>query len=389
MTRRPCLALVLVAFCVTAVARADEPTFAGPAQGTTYRVRVGQPIAAMPLAELRAEIEALLVRIDHQMSRYHADTEVSRFNRSASTDWIAVSPDVVTVVQAALTINRQSGGTFDITVAPLVDLWGFGPSGQPGRVPTAAEIARVRQSVGSQLLEARSNPPALRKRRPDVQLDLNGIAPGFAVDRIADSLQRHAVTNFLIRLDGHLRTRGHALDGRPWRVGIDRPTELPSGVQLAIELGNAALSTSGDYRHYFDHDGRRYSHIIDPRTGAPADHEATCVSIVASDCLTADAWAKALMVLGPTDGMRLADQRGIAAYYVIRESSAGDGSKLRGVATAGFSHRFLVGTQEPAGTLGPIESRSPFAMGVVLALSLFFAATVLLCRLGRRSVFPD
>jgi thiamine biosynthesis lipoprotein len=238
------------------------------------------------------------------------------------------------------------------------------------------------------LLEVRVNPPALRKRRADVELDLNGIAPGFAVDRIAECLERGGLTNYLIRLDGHIRTHGHTFDGRPWRVGIDRPTELPSGVQLAIELGDAALSTSGDYRHYFEHDGRRYSHIINPRTGAPADHLATCVSIVADNCLTADAWAKALMVLGPTDGVRLANQRGIAAYYLVRESNVGDELKLRGVATAGFSQQFLARHPEPAGTTGQDQPRFPFALGTLLVLGLFFTAMVMLRRNGRKSSFP-
>ena len=314
------------------------------------------------------------------MSRYHTDTEVSRFNRSTSTDWFSVSPDVVTVVQAAIAINAQSGGTFDITVAPLVDLWGFGPACRPGRIPTSAEIAAVRENVGSQLLEVRASPPALRKRRPEVQLDLNGIAPGFAVDRIAECLERRGVTNYLIRLDGHIRTHGHVIDGRPWRVGIDRPTELPSGVQLAIELGDAALSTSGDYRHFFEHDGRRYSHIIDPRTGAPADHAATCVSIVADNCLTADAWAKALMVLGPTDGVRLADERGIAAYYVVRAANTEELSKPRGVATASFALRFLTGERFSAEPMKSVGFRSISAIWAVLAVGLFIAAAVILRR---------
>jgi len=301
-----CLAIALIVGDRASSSRGDEPTFAGPAQGTTYRVRLGQPLATADLATLRAEIESLLADVDRQMSRYHADTEVSRFNRSAATDWFAVSPDLAAVVRAAISIHDQSGGTFDITVAPLVDAWGFGPHGGAGRVLGADEIARIRQGIGSELLEVRADPPALRKLRAGVALDLNGIAPGFAVDRIAQCLERHRVTNYLIRLDGHIRARGRALDGRPWRVGIDRPTEIPSGVQLAIALGDGSLSTSGDYRHYFLREGRRYSHIIDPRTGWPIAHAATSVSIVADDCLTADAWAKALMVLGPVEGVQLA-----------------------------------------------------------------------------------
>jgi thiamine biosynthesis lipoprotein len=336
-----CLTIALIFGDRASPSRATEPTFAGPAQGTTYRVRLGQPLAVAELAGLRAEIESLLADVDHQMSRYHADTEVSRFNRSASTDWFAVSSDLAAVVRAAISIHDQSGGTFDITVAPLVDAWGFGPRGGAGRIPSADEIARIRESVGSELLAVRAGPPALRKLRGGVALDLNGIAPGFAVDRIAQCLERHGVLNYLIRLDGHIRTRGHALDGRPWRVGIDRPTEIPSGVQLAIEMGDGSLSTSGDYRHYFMHEGHRYSHIIDPRTGWPIAHAATSVSIVADDCLTADAWAKALMVLGPVDGLRLANERGIAAYYVIRAAGDSAGAEFAAVPTERFARRFL------------------------------------------------
>ena len=205
----------------------------------------------------------------------------------------------------------------------------------------ADEITRIRATgrVPSQFEARRSAGFAQALARG--ALDLNGIAPGFAVDRIAQCLKRHRVTNYLIRLDGHIRSRGHALDGRPWRVGIDRPTEIPSGVQLAIELGDGSLSTSGDYRHYFLHDGRRYSHIIDPRTGWPIAHSATSVSIVADDCLTADAWAKALMVLGPVDGVRLANQRGIAAYYIVRTSGDSGEADFQTVPTEHFATRFL------------------------------------------------
>ncbi|HEX4000932.1 MAG TPA: FAD:protein FMN transferase [Pirellulales bacterium] len=340
-----CLAATLFAVATSSSnAAVEEPTFAGPAQGTTYRVRLGEPLDVPALSAVRGEIDAILAGVDRQMSRYHSDTEVSQFNRSRSTDWLAVSPDLAAVVRAAIAIHDRSGGTFDITVAPLVDLWGFGPRGGMGHVPPADEIARVRHSVGSELIAVRVDPPALRKTRPEVALDLNGIAPGFAVDRIARALERRGVTNYLIRLDGHIRARGHAFDGRPWRVGIDRPTEIPSGVQLALEPGDAALSTSGDYRHYFLQDGHRYSHIIDPRTGRPIAHAATSVSIVAGDCLTADAWAKALMVLGPIDGVRLANERGIAAYYVVRRAGEGGETRetdFRAIASREFARRFF------------------------------------------------
>ena len=206
--------------------RADEfPTFAGPTEGTTYRVRLGQRLTDVSVSQLRTEIEGLLAEIDSHMSTYHDDSILARFNHSGSMEWFAVPTDVVTVVQAAIEVHDQSAGAFDVTVAPLVDLWGFGPKGRPGRVPTADEIARARQAVGSELVETRADPPALRKRHPDVRLDLNAIAPGFAVDRTAQCLERHKVTNYLIELGGEIRTRGRTGYGRRWRVGIERPTE--------------------------------------------------------------------------------------------------------------------------------------------------------------------
>ena len=340
---------MLVLAAAPGFARCEEPLFlVGPSQGTTYHIRLGQRLTEGSAAELHSEIDALLAEIDRHMSTYHEDSDLARFNRSSSVEWIAVSPDLVTVVRAALAIYRQSAGTFDVTVAPLVNLWGFGPGGHPGRLPADDEIARARRAVGSDLVEVRADPPALRKRQPDVRLDLNGIAPGYAVDCIGRLLEQHHVTNYLVELGGEIRTRGHTMDGRLWRVGIERPSALPSGVQLAIELGDGAVSTSGDYRHSFEHAGRRYSHIIDPRSGWPVPDSITSVSVVVEECMLADAWTKPLLVLGPEDGLRLAEERGLAAYFLVRGSHAAD-ADLRAIPTRRFAERFLGAAKPGAG----------------------------------------
>jgi len=374
--RRWCVCLCVLLAPVSPVllrsAPADEaPTLAGPAQGTTYRVRFGQRLADGALAQLHAELETLLARIDGQMSTYRDDSDLARFNRSPSLEWFPVPADVVAVVGAALDVHRRSGGAFDVTVAPLVDLWGFGPGGRPGRVPAADEIARARRAVGSRLLEVRTAPPALRKRHAGVKLDVNGIAPGFTVDRIARCLERHHVTDYLIELGGEIRTRGRTADGRPWRVGIDRPSKRPRGIHLAIEPGDAAVSTSGDYRQYFDRDGKRYAHLIDPATGCPVTHAATSVSVVAPESMVAKPWATALMVLGPEEGKRVADEqdspptswsgarrgplRTCTAFR--RSASPGCSSVAQGPAPLGRSRRLPGSAPRPLPRLRAINSR--------------------------------
>jgi thiamine biosynthesis lipoprotein len=287
--------------------------------GTTYTVKVTAPPASVDGARLRATVDDVLAQIDRSMSGYRADSEVARFNASASTEWYDVSSDVASIVQTALDIGEASGGAFDITVAPLVAAWGFGPGGRPQVLPNAEQIAQIGASVGYRKLHARLDPPALRKDVATLSIDLNGIAPGFAVDRLADRLRALRIESFMIDIGGEIRARGRNGHGEPWHIAIEHPVDTQRTPYAGVMLDDAAVSTSGEYRDYYEREGRRYSHTIDPRTRQPLDRAPGSVVVVAASTAQADAWATALNVLGPRDGLSLAAQRHLPVLFIERD----------------------------------------------------------------------
>lgn len=292
---------------------------AGETMGTTFQVKyVADSGQGAPSSEsLQPGIDAVLQQIDRQMSTYREDSELSRFNASRSTDWIPVSRDLAAVLETAAMISRRSAGAFDVTVKPLIDIWGFGsgPAGPP-RLPDAAALAAARARVGFRHLSIRAAPPAIRKQIPDLEVDLGAIAPGYAVDAIARFLSGHGVRSFLVELGGEVYARGRRPDGRGWQIGIERPTDVRREVDISLELDGKGLSTSGSYRNYFEYDGIRYSHEMDPSTGAPVRHRTVAVAVVARNAVEADAWSTALLVLGSDRGAALAQTESLAARFV-------------------------------------------------------------------------
>lgn len=312
--------------CVCGPAAAAQLELSGPAFGVTWRVRLVDPPDAPSAESLGAEIDALLREIDAGVSAWRDDSEIARFNASDSTAWQTVSPATARVVEASLALHRLSGGAFDPTVAPLVALWGFGPAPQRSAPPSPEEIAALLPRLGAGRVSARETPPALRKARPDVALDVTAVTEGFAVDAIAGRLAERGVTRALVDLGGEQRATGSGPDGRPWRVGVERP-DAPSGAASAlpgwiVALRDAAISTSGRQRNFFAAGGKRYSHVIDPRTGRPVDHALVSVSVIAREALLADGWSTALLVLGPDEGLRVAEREGLAALFVAERDGA-------------------------------------------------------------------
>jgi len=290
---------------------------AGDTMGTTYSVKVAAAPTKVDAAVLRTAIDDVLDRIDRSMSGYRDDSEISRFNASASTDWFAVSADLARVVLTAGEVSEQSGGAFDVTVAPLVRAWGFGPAGEPSALPDESQLATLRASVGYRSLHARIAPPALRKDTAALTVDLNGIAPGYAVDLIAQRFEALHVANYMIDIGGEVRARGRNAQGQAWRIAVERPVDAEPVPYAILRLEDRAVTTSGEYRHSYIRDGRRYSHTIDPRTGRPIQHELAAVVVMAPTSMETDAWATALNVLGPQDGYALAAQRGLAAMFIV------------------------------------------------------------------------
>lgn len=327
------IALVLLA---ASCGRTSGPLrLSGLAMGTTYHVVV----TALPTAVSRGEVEAAVATVleetDRHLSGWNPDSELARFNRSRSTDWRAVSPLLHAAVAEALSISEASGGAFDPTVGPLVRAWGFGAQAVvDSPAPSAATIAQLLARIGHSRLELRSQPVALRKSLPELTLDLDGIAPGLAVDRIALALDSLGIRGYLVEIGGELRSRGASPEGRPWRVAVEAPLARERQAQAVIELADAAVSTSGDYRDYREIDGQRYSHTIDPRVGRPVAHRLASVTVVHASTAAADAWATALMVLGPEQGLALARREGLAALFIVR---AGGSDRFEEIETAAFA----------------------------------------------------
>ncbi|MEN8182159.1 MAG: FAD:protein FMN transferase [Myxococcota bacterium] len=327
MTRALPLGLVALVSGVCLVARiasgdgegatAAVVELSGDAFGTTWHVRLAGVDGTSSPEEVSREIRAALDAVDVGTSSWRNDSEIARFNRSPSTAWQAVSPDTAAVAAVALEVHRRSEGAFDPTVAPLVALWGFGSEGPRPGPPTPEAVSDALARVGSRALGVRGDPPALRKARPDLTLDLSAVAKGYAVDAVARRLDALGVGRFLVEIGGELRARGEGPGGGPWRVGIERPEPGPSRIGWTLALADASLASAGDYRRYFEWQGRRYSHAIDPRTGRPVDHDLVSVSVLAPDATRADAWATALLVLGPEAGPRVATREGLAVLFVL------------------------------------------------------------------------
>ena len=296
----------------------------GDTMGTAYHVTIVAPAGADESlrAVLAQRVEQRLWAIEQAMSSYLEDSELSRFNHAAVGQWFPVSSATVAVVALAQEIAAISGGAFDITVGGLVELWGFGatPTASPWQPPSAARLRDARDAVGHEQLEWRKTPPALRKRSL-LQVDLAAIAKGYAVDQVADYLRGRGLTRHLVEVGGELRAQGRNPKGGAWRLGIERPDAAPGTVQRTLHIEDAAVATSGDYRNFHRWQGQRYSHSMDPRLGRPVRHALASVTVVAQRAARADAWATALHVLGPELGRQLAEQHGLAAFFIIRTAA--------------------------------------------------------------------
>ncbi len=290
--------------------------------GTTYSVKVTDPPANLRLEALKAAIEDRLDALNASMSTYQSDSELSRFNARGDTGWFAVSEALAIVVAEALRVGDLTGGAFDITVGPLVNLWGFGPETRPEKVPSDEELEQALSRVGRHHLEVRTPSPALRKAIADVYVDLSAIAKGYAVDEIAQLLESMGVESYLVEIGGELRVRGLNARGEPWRIAVEVPSPGQRAIKRVIRPGAGGVATSGDYRNYFEQDGRRYSHTIDPSTGRPIDHRLASVTVVHPAAMTADALATGLMVLGPEAAFDVA-QRFDLAVFLITKTDAG------------------------------------------------------------------
>ena len=290
----------------------------GPAFGTSWRVTLPEGTEESAVA---SAIRSIVDSVDAAMSPFRPDSEVSRFNASDSCDWQALSPETCAVVRQSLGVAARSGGAFDPTVGPIVGRYGFGP---------------IREFSTGSFLDIAVREDAVKKSEPSLTLDLCGIAKGHALDRMVAALDGFRVTNYLIELGGEVFARGAHPDGRAWHVGVERPVPGPTALQRIVQLDGRALATSGDAVSGYTIAGRRYSHIIDPRRGAPADNGIASVSVFMPAAAMADALATALMAMAPEAGAAFADFEEIPALFVVREGGA-----LREIMTGGFANAVI------------------------------------------------
>ncbi len=321
--------LAVVVWCLPGWAAAEPAVIEGATMGTTYAISLPRPNMAPPLIQRR--IDDLLEEINDRMSTYRLDSELSRLSANPSTGWIPVSADLHRVLATASRISDETAGAFDVTVGPLVNLWGFGPERTPATLPTPSALAQARARVGYRMIQLADNPPRARKARADLYIDLSAIAEGYAVDRIAELLEATGHDAYLVEIGGEVRARGLNAKARHWRVGVAWPVPVTNAVERVLELGDSALATSGDYRQYREIDGVRYSHEIDPATGEPVRHQLASVTVRHPSAMFADAYATGLMVLGPARGPAVAERLGLAALFLIRE-----GEGFKALATAAF-----------------------------------------------------
>jgi len=289
--------------------------------GGTWSVKIPHELANSE--RLRKTVVDELSRLDLLLSLWREDSEVSRFNAARTNDWVGVSRDLAAIVNVAREVSEQTGGAFDITIAPLVKLWGFGPAKtgvRDGVAPMAGEILAAKARVDWRAVEARVSPPAVRKLRAEVAIDLGAIGKGYAADAVARILDSAGVKDYLIAIGGELRAQGHSSSGQPWKVGVETPVADVQRVLLSLELKEQGISTSGDYRNFFETGGERYCHEIDPRTGWPikASRGLAGVSVIHSSSTRADALATGLFVLGTEEGFKRAEEMGLAALFVVR-----------------------------------------------------------------------
>ncbi|MEO6698186.1 MAG: FAD:protein FMN transferase [Paraperlucidibaca sp.] len=310
---------------------AEAPTIR--ISGVAYKSMAWQvSLAALPAnishEQLQAALQKRLDEANAVLSTYQPTTELMRFNRASVGEWHDISPTLLHALSRALQVSAQMGSlataanAYDITIAPLVNLWGFGGSGKSTTVPSDADITQALATVGWQSVQLESKRNRAQKLKA-VSIDLSSVGEGAAVDELSTALQSYGVKDFLISVAGTLKARGQRADGSPWRIAIERPDGSGSVEQL-VSLGDGSLSTSGSYRNYFERNGVRYSHTIDPRTGRPITHtgvSVTVVSPVSNDATLADAWATALSVLAPDAALAVADTLGLAIYVIERKGS--------------------------------------------------------------------
>lgn len=295
--------------------------FSGSTMGTTYSVKVvGRNLNPSHKAGIEKAATAAMEAVNQSMSTYLKDSELSRFNAFNNTEPFALSAPILTVLKMAQDISELTHGQFDVTVGPLVNAWGFGPEG-PKSDLSEEEIAALLVKVGFEKLTLSPETLSASKAHGEMYVDLSAIAKGYGVDQVGAAIEALGHENYMVEIGGEVLAKGLNGEDKPWRIGVETPSSEDRGIIEVVTLSSQAMATSGDYRNFFEKNGKRFSHTINPKTGRPVKHLLASVTVVADSCARADALATALNVLGPTAGLKLAEDHAIAALFIVREPS--------------------------------------------------------------------
>ena len=303
----------------------------GSTMGTTYNIVAVDHDGSVNKAELQSQIDSALGQINALMSNWDAGSEVSRFNHHAGTAPMAVSQELAQVVAAAEDVHSKTDGYFDITLGPVIETWGFGAPAGGLATPDDAQLANAMAPVGQDKLSVSQT--SLQKTNPATQMYLSSIGKGYGVDYVANVVSQAGLRDFMVEIGGDLYVSGSNADGMSWKIGVESPDPLSAEVVQVAKASDMGMATSGDYRNYFEEDGTRFSHIIDPKTGRPVTHNTTSVTVLAENAMLADAWATGLLAMGAERGIALSNDLGISALFIERGA---DGTHVKN-ATEAFS----------------------------------------------------
>ena len=297
-----------------------EVLLQGRTMGTTYNIKVVATPEQVSTLKLHNKIDAALKQVNQEMSTYIPDSEISLFNQSNSGDFFDVSDGFARVLKESIRLGELSNGKLDITVGPLVNLWGFGPEQRPEKVPSDSVLVSTLARVGLQNLHLVGN--KLSKDIPNLYVDLSTTAKGYGVDVVAELIENNGIVNYLVEIGGEMRLKGFKHTGELWAIAIEKPILDTTGEERAVHQivipKDNAVATSGDYRNYFEADGQRFSHIIDPATGKPINHNLVSVTVIHPSSMTADGLSTTLMVMGVEQGMAFAIKNNLAALFIYK-----------------------------------------------------------------------
>lgn len=320
-------AALLIAGCDNSSAPSASTSAAtvleGKTMGTFWRVSVIN-LDNEKSEALRKKVQAQLDADDMLLSTWKNDSALMQFNHSASLSPWPVSEAMADIVTESLRVGAKTQGAMDITVGPLVNLWGFGPDKQPVKTPDQAQIEAAKARTGLQHLKVinQSGSQYLQKDITGLFVDLSTVGEGYAADHLARLMEHEGISRYLVSVGGALVSRGMNADGKPWRVAIQKPTDRENAVQAIVDINGHGISTSGSYRNYYELDGKRISHVIDPQTGRPIEHKLVSVTVIAPTALEADAWDTGLMVLGTEKAKQVVREQGLAVYMIFKEGDS-------------------------------------------------------------------